>query len=124
MHHCVAQGCARDLNASSLSCERGAAGDVRGATGRRRVNMVPDRGSAATMRTKMAVCLFFALLPAAVGAENLVVPRDNYAVIKSKGYDQDSDIFDKKNSQNPPHNTMHLTPTTTRTQARMRSHRT
>ena|SRR2546426_12605798 len=43
--------------------------------------MLPDRGWAATMRAKIAVCLFFALLPAAVCAENLVVPRDIYEFI-------------------------------------------
>jgi len=72
--------------------------------------MLPDRGWAATVRTKIAVCLFFALLPAAVGAENLVVPRDIYEFIKSKGCEQVSDFFDERVSVERPPYAVHVAP--------------
>src|SRR2546422_411610 len=72
--------------------------------------MLPDRGWAATIRAKIAVCLFFALLPAAVCAENLVVPRDIYEFIKSKGCEQVSDFFDERVSAERPPYAVHVAP--------------
>jgi hypothetical protein len=62
-----------------------------------------DRRWAAIMRTKIGVSLFFALLPAAVAAENLVVPRDIYEFIKSKKCEQVSDFFERPSVERPPY---------------------
>jgi hypothetical protein len=71
--------------------------------------MLRDRRWAAIMRTKLGVSLFFALLPAAVAAENLVVPRDIYEFIKSKNCEQVSDFFERPSVERPPY-AVHVAP--------------
>jgi hypothetical protein len=65
--------------------------------------MLRDRRWAATMRAQISVSLFFALLPAAVAAENLVVLRDIYEFIKSKKCEQVSDFFERPSVERPPY---------------------
>ncbi len=61
------------------------------------------------MRRKIAVSLFSALLPVAVAAENLVVPKDIHEFIKAKGCEQVSDFFERVSVERPPY-AVHVAP--------------
>ena len=57
----------------------------------------------------MSLSLFFALLPAAATAENLVVPRDIYEFIKSTKCAQVSDFFERPSVDHPSY-VVHVAP--------------